>query len=257
MLVEERYAIILKLIEERGKVTVPELMELLCTSKETIRRDLLFLNKQNKIKKVHGGAMKIESSLYEAKYSDRARVNLKSKERIGKLAAGYIKDFDIIEIDVGTTALEVAKHIKGVQEIKVITYSIPALQVLIQKKEKGDFTGEIIFIGGSVDCQRLMTSGPSLMEQLKPLSFDKAFIGVSGLSDHGPMTYNINEGYVQKMLVNNSNEVFAIMDSTKVQKRSLFHFCDFSKIHYLITDEFDMPDTIKRALKENNIKWIK
>ncbi|MGB8450751.1 MAG: DeoR/GlpR family DNA-binding transcription regulator [Anaerocolumna sp.] len=257
MLAVERYDIILKMIEDKGKVTVPELIEKLGVSSETIRRDLIVLNKKNKLKKVHGGAVIADSSIYEPSYNDRTRINIKAKERIGMLAASYIKDFDVIEIDVGTTALEVAKHINGVSEIKVITNSIPALYILIQKRDKGDFTGEIIFIGGSVDSHRLMTAGPSLMEQLKTLSFDKVFLGVTGLSEAGPMTYNIDEGYVQKMLVENANEVFALMDSSKVQKRSLYKYCDLNQVHYLITDDCELPQNIKKLLEEHNIKWIK
>ena len=59
MLTEERYAAILKLLEEKKAVSVLELTELLNSSESTIRRDLTALHRMGKLTKVHGGATSI------------------------------------------------------------------------------------------------------------------------------------------------------------------------------------------------------
>ena len=56
MLTEERYATILKILEEKKAVTVIDLTNLLDTSESTIRRDLNALHKNGKLYKVYGGA---------------------------------------------------------------------------------------------------------------------------------------------------------------------------------------------------------
>ena len=257
MLSEERYDIILKIISEKGKATVKELMDELNVSLETVRRDLLFLSKEEKLKKVHGGAVKVENSIYEPHFNDRKVINIGVKRKIGILAAQYICDNDIIAISVGTTTLEVAKNIKGVSEIKVVTNSIPVLNILMEKRGRGDFTGEIIFLGGVVDQNYFMTAGPILMEQLKSFSFDKAFVGVSGLTKNGLMIYNINEAYSEETIVKASGKVFAVMDSSKVNKNSLYKYCDLKDVDYLITDDCQLPEEIESVLKTNGVKWIR
>ena len=46
MLTEQRYQVILKLLEEKGTVTVTELKDLLNTSESTVRRDIVALHRQ-------------------------------------------------------------------------------------------------------------------------------------------------------------------------------------------------------------------
>ena len=57
MLTEQRFDIILKLLEERKSITVTELRELLDASESTVRRDITALDKAGKLTKVFGGAV--------------------------------------------------------------------------------------------------------------------------------------------------------------------------------------------------------
>ena len=52
MLTEQRFDIILKLLEERKSITVTELRELLDASESTVRRDITALDKAGKLTKV-------------------------------------------------------------------------------------------------------------------------------------------------------------------------------------------------------------
>ena len=57
MLSEERYRMILKILEEKRSVTVTELTNLLDISESTARRDITALDKAGKLIKVFGGAV--------------------------------------------------------------------------------------------------------------------------------------------------------------------------------------------------------
>ena len=57
MFAVERQNIICKKIEDKGSVSISELIELFGVSVETIRRDLLELERQGKLRRIHGGAM--------------------------------------------------------------------------------------------------------------------------------------------------------------------------------------------------------
>ena len=92
MLMEERFAAILKILVEKPAVTVAELTGLLDTSESTIRRDLAALHNMGKLHKVHGGATAIDAD-YAAKDDDvasRQELHADEKKRIGRFAASLI-----------------------------------------------------------------------------------------------------------------------------------------------------------------------
>ena len=57
MLAEERRIRILQMLEEKNAVQLGELATLFRVSTETVRRDLLTLEKQGRLQRTHGGAI--------------------------------------------------------------------------------------------------------------------------------------------------------------------------------------------------------
>ena len=57
MLTEQRYELILRLLEDKKSITVAEVRDLLRTSESTVRRDITALDKAGKLTKVFGGAV--------------------------------------------------------------------------------------------------------------------------------------------------------------------------------------------------------
>lgn len=70
MLTEKRYGIILKLLDERRNITIPEIKEVLQISKSTIRRDLTALDHAGHLIKVFGGTVAATSVYNTADYNE-------------------------------------------------------------------------------------------------------------------------------------------------------------------------------------------
>ena len=64
---KDREKIILETIMKRKKVSVKELSDILFISEPSVRRDLANLDKQNLIKRIHGGAVIKETALSKNK----------------------------------------------------------------------------------------------------------------------------------------------------------------------------------------------
>lgn len=62
MLTEQRYELILLLLEDKKSITVAEVRDLLRTSESTVRRDITALDKSGKLTKVFDGA--VQGMLY-------------------------------------------------------------------------------------------------------------------------------------------------------------------------------------------------
>lgn len=68
MLNAERKQLIMESIEKLGVIKLQELVEGLATSESTIRRDLIELEEQGLIQRVHGGAKTCKTSQSRTKY---------------------------------------------------------------------------------------------------------------------------------------------------------------------------------------------
>ena len=106
MLTRARQEEILKLVEQKGSVTLQELKDKLETSESTIRRDLNALDLQGKLVKVFGGAVALEPEDMDSRdeqVSKREEKNLEEKKQIARYAASMIKEDDFVYLDAGTT----------------------------------------------------------------------------------------------------------------------------------------------------------
>ena len=98
MLTEQRFDIILKLLEERKSITVTELRELLDASESTVRRDITALDKAGKLTKVFGGAVALNHKVtaYEPTVAQKSELNKEEKKKIAKYAASLITPDDFV-----------------------------------------------------------------------------------------------------------------------------------------------------------------
>ena len=77
MLTETRQEEILRMLEQKGSVTVQELKDVFGASESTIRRDLNVLHKKGALIKVFGGAVQTESRI-NTRDSEKSRAEKKS-----------------------------------------------------------------------------------------------------------------------------------------------------------------------------------
>ena len=89
MLTQQRHEIILKLLKEKGSITVTEVRDLLDTSESTVRRDITALDKEGKLEKVFGGAVEAGQKVTAHEYTvaQKNELNCDAKRKIAEYAA--------------------------------------------------------------------------------------------------------------------------------------------------------------------------
>ena len=103
MFAEERQREILKMLKQNGAVSVSELMKRFSTSSETVRRDLLEMEKKRLLTRVHGGALALPEMKKQMNLDYRAKSNFKEKTELSKTALSEINNGDAVFIDCGST----------------------------------------------------------------------------------------------------------------------------------------------------------
>ncbi|MDQ0271372.1 DeoR/GlpR family DNA-binding transcription regulator [Cytobacillus purgationiresistens] len=252
VLAEERKKRIVELVDHQGQVKVNELAKDFNVSTETIRRHLEELEGEKKIKKVYGGAVRIDTMPNELSMFEREILNIDKKRIIGKKAALIIEKGDVIFIDEGSTTLQMASSLKNIEGLTVITNSFPLVVKLMGYEEQKGFMGEIIFLGGNVRSNHFRTSGSLAERMAKEFFVDKAFVAIDGIDpDAGITSYDLDKCMLSKIFISNSKQSYILSDSTKIGVRANYKIETLSEIDFIISD-VRKPEVMPIA----DYKWI-
>lgn len=243
---------IIDLINVKGQVFVEELSKQFDVSEVTIRNDLDQLEVKNMLVRARGGAIKSEGRVgLDYKLSEKDKLQLSQKIKIGKKAAKLIKESEIILIDSGTTTAELAKNLKDFSELTVITN---ALNIALLLSDSNNIN--LTIPGGYLRRNSQSLVGPMAEMGLKNFYVDKAFLAVDGLDPKlGLYTPNIEEAHLNRQMIEIANEVILLCDSSKLRRKSFAHICPVSSIDIIITDEDIHKDDLKQ-LEESGVKVI-
>ncbi|WP_313886513.1 DeoR/GlpR family DNA-binding transcription regulator [Bacillus sp. SD088] len=256
LLSEERKRLLIDELDTHGKVRVSDLAQKLEVSNETIRRDLEALEKVKKLKRVYGGAVKISYEDGEPPYQQRQIIQGTEKKLIGKKAASLIKDGDTIFLDTGTTILNLAKFIKNLNRLMILTNSLPVANVLKDALAQGLFRGKVILLGGELSPDQQSVSGYLCEEMLKNFYVDKAFLSVGGVSlKTGISDYDFNESSISKLAATNAKEVIVLADYSKIGVQSFTKITTLEQVDVMICDK-KPPSSWESELDKKNVDWI-
>ena len=105
-----RLVMIMEKLNKYGRVDVQEIAQELDVSTATIRRYFNELEKQGRLRRVHGGAVLSNvSRSFEYLYHAKVALRMDEKKRIAIQAAEEIQDGDAIFLDSGTTTYQIAR----------------------------------------------------------------------------------------------------------------------------------------------------
>lgn len=244
MLAQERFDKILELLRKEQSVTVTELTRQLNTSESTIRRDLVALDKQGLLIKVHGGATAVKTVLSaEEAVTQKSRKHLKEKKRIAEYAAKLVCPGDFVYIDAGTTTEWMIDFLKEYDAVYV-TNGIGHARKLMN-------TGfQVRLLGGEIKAVTEAIVGDDALENLEKYNFTKGFFGTNGVDiKRGLTTPDLKEASVKKKAMNHCKEVYILADSSKFDQVLPVKYGDIENL-VIITDRLLNKDY-------NNLTTIK
>ncbi|MBQ6824349.1 MAG: DeoR/GlpR transcriptional regulator [Clostridia bacterium] len=252
MLAKERQRCICELVNNNGSAESTELMELFQVSPETIRKDLLILERQGELTRVHGGAIKADAIKPFSAFQNRITENGGKKEVLAKKAADLIAEGDVIGIDTGSTALFLAAAIKErFNDLTVITHSMDIFNEL-----HGVKNFKVILCGGQFLEDERAFCGALTLQMLESLHMKKVFVFPTGISlESGLTDYQENLLPIQKQYLRSAGEVFILADSSKYQKKALYRFSEMKRAFTYVTDD-ELPSEIRERYEEHHYKII-
>lgn len=250
MLVQTRYEYITEQISKNGSVTVNGISAALSVSPETVRRDLIALEAHGKLKRVFGGAVAAEASNRFESLDSRLDTNRDKKAELSRYAVGFINDGDVLAIESGSTATELAKVLLDSElNIIIITHSDTVFNILKNKFRS-------ILIGGEYIARDDCFGGALAEEFLKKFHANKAFLFPSAISvEHGIESFLPELQNIQIILSKIADQTFVLADSDKFNTRGMYKVLELDPDFIYITDSNIAPE-VKKAFSENGMVLI-
>lgn len=225
MLTETRQTAILRLLQEKGSITLQELKTTLGASESTIRRDLNTLDREGKLCKVFGGAIPIDSdetiTITEDDVSAREARNQDEKQAIARHAASMITASDFVYLDAGTTTGHIIPFLPETGAF-FVTNAISHARALAAKGLK------VILLGGEVKPSTEAVVGHSACTALSDYHFSLGFFGTNGVhKSAGFTTPDPKEADVKRAALNRCRRRFVLCDHEKFNTVTPVTFADF------------------------------
>lgn len=248
LLSNERWRLILDVLNREGKVYVASLAKRLGTSVVTVRKDLDHLAAKGLLVRTHGGAVRRSPVMLDLTLNEKGVQYAEEKKRIARQAADLVQNGDTIFIDAGSTTSLLVPYLGAHEGLTLITNS---LYIATKVAEMPNV--QLILVGGQFHAKSLAFIGTLAEQSLSLLTVEKCFLGIDALDlEKGITTPLLEERGIHRMMLEVSQQVIVLADSSKFGKRSLGVIADLKKIDRVITDAGISP-AYRRGFKRLGI----
>lgn len=240
----ERHRKIHDILRERGAARVSEFSDLLDISENTIRRDLILLEKKGLCLRTRGGAVLKEEQTdrLQAPPAEGSKAELTA---LAAAAAFRVQSGETVILDAGPACLLLAEELKKKSHVTVITTSLAAAAVL-----RGLPTITVILSGGIVHGRTGSLTGPPAEEFFTGIHADRLFLSVDGVSaETGLSDHTMEETAVKQRMIACADQVLVLADHTKLGRTALRRLAPLEAVDFIITGRGADPEAI-RALSD-------
>lgn len=241
----------MSLLEAQHRVSTDSLADDLDVSRETVRRDLLELESEGLVKRVHGGAV-LPRPAPEEPFKKRMSSQLRAKKSIAKCAATLIKPGQCIFIDAGTTTSVFAQELARLTDVLVLTNSIDIATTIHQS----EYDLKVVLLGGQMVSDVPGTYGELTLSEIARFNADIAVMSPVALHpEHGAANFDLHEAEVARAMIAQSAKLMMLADYDKLGATSRVQYCVADQIDVLVTNKNSTPDQIN-AFTKSGVKKI-
>lgn len=248
MLAERRHRLILNTLRSGGTVTVTDLSEQLDVSAATVRRDLLKLEEEGLLTRVHGGAVVEESP---QPFTEAVEVGAPAKDAIAARAVELIEDGQSVILDAGTTVYRLARLLHG-RRLTVITNNLAVYEELTE-----DENIDLMLLGGMVVRESRSLDGFMTEDNLRNVHADWFFMGACGVRSGGQvMDTTVAEVPARRAMIAAGEKVVLLADEGKFPGTGMVKICGPEELDVLVTNE--AADSVTcAALEEAGVRVVR
>ena len=181
----------------------------------------------------------------------RKVLNVEAKQALAHKAVEYIASGDSVFLDASTTTFYMAREIKTMKNVTVITNSLRIINEL-----SGIEGIKVIAVGGILSNNQSLVGSMAETAIQDHYFADKMFFSSKGIGDSGIILEgNEQECYIKQQMIANSRSHYYLCDKSKIGRVGFMKLTSFEPIEYLVTDAM-LDDSLSAIMYENNVTVI-
>lgn len=220
---------------DRGSITVGESAAEFGVSTETIRKDILALEKLGLARKCFGGAVVSEQAATSGpppQLGTQTDSRERNKAAIAARAFAFVPHGASVFIDGGTTTHALGEEIALRNDLTVFTNSMTILGPLSRSENR------VFVVGGRLQAPGMANVGSWAVQAIQSTNIDVAFLGTDGLrGTAGPTSASYDEADFKAAVIASSRRTIVLGDSSKFTHAGLFVFKPWKGIDHFVTDD--------------------
>lgn len=242
---------ILQTVGETGYATLETLSQRFDVSVQSIRRDIIQLDKLRLLQRFHGGAGPMDATV-RLGYAEKTMRAAAAKEMIGFAAARLVPEGSAVFLDVGTTVEAVAAALKDMNiRLHAFTNSLACAMLLA-----ADPKIQLHVFGGSLRGADGSLVGATTLAGIELIHFDYAFIGFSGFAPDGSaLDYDLEKIAVKQAAMRRSGRSVLVGDRSKFDRKAVATIGTPGEFSHLVTDA-NPPDFLAASFSQARLDVV-
>jgi len=227
----------LELIGRAGFARVSDLSDAFQVSDVTVRSDLDALDREQSIRRVHGGAVLRAAGTREASFEEALESSADEKRRIGQAAAAMVAPGSSVLLDVGTTTAAIARALVERDDLDGVTVITNGLTIALEL-ERAIPRFDVVVTGGTLRPLQHSLVEPLAAVLLERVHADIAFIGCTGVDPVGGVTnVNLPEADLKRVMLRSAERAVVVADGGKLGRTHLGRIAAIGEVAELVTGE--------------------
>lgn len=239
MLETQRHVLIMDLLEERGAISLRQLVAETGASEATLRRDLIKLAELGRLRQVRGGAVSEDAGdrlvkrrrLAGSAFLANLEREIEAKRAIAAAAVALCEDGDSIIINGGSTTYYMGAALRE-RQLNILTNSLSLGIDLIEHSNN-----RVMFPAGEANRKLSFILNPFEDRTSDVFRASKFFLSASAVSAHGVMEADPLVARAEQRLAGQADRIILLVDSTKIGGNSSFAAFELAEIDSVICDD--------------------
>ncbi len=253
MISEERRQRLLDAFRKEGALSISDAIRMLKVSRMTVHRDLDVLAAAGLLRKVHGGAVTIDSDVESdlaRPFRERKPAHAGAKQRIARHLARLLNGSHTLALDASSTIFGLVQTLHPPQRntpLFILTNGIPLFQDLRRRNP----AFHVSLTGGEPHPRTGSLVGPLAVRSLEGLRFDIAVVSAAGLMEDAGMVYDSTaEGSaVKQAFLSRATRRILAVDGSKFGQPTPYLLGRLADFDHVVTEEGLRP--LRRRAERN------
>ncbi|MCH4170235.1 MAG: DeoR/GlpR family DNA-binding transcription regulator [Lactobacillus sp.] len=228
----QRYTALLDILKRRKVISVQELATLTYSSKSTLRRDLIALEKQNRLIREYGHVKLVEAKNVEYSYVARQQEYQSEKQKIAVIATRLINHNMTLFLDSSSTVYELIPLLENKRNLTVVTNGIFNAERLDKLKDVHTFLA-----GGRLYAGTGSVLGEYAINYLNHFKVDLTIMSCSAIDEFGIYMSDPQQASLKRKMMRIAKKTILLCDSSKFDHSNYFKLSNLSDISTVITDK--------------------